>query len=81
MHCRGSGFFRLSRSHLKKPPHSTPTSITAAEVTRKDAPLFLRTQGSVEASQSVTTQPQVSAVIKKNRIYPSQIRYRRTTII
>ncbi|MGP3397318.1 efflux RND transporter periplasmic adaptor subunit [Coxiella burnetii] len=66
-------FFRLSRFHLKKPPHSAPTSITAAEVIRKAAPLFLTTQGSIEASQSVTIQPQVSGVIKKIGFMPGQL--------
>ncbi|WP_423062517.1 efflux RND transporter periplasmic adaptor subunit [Candidiatus Paracoxiella cheracis] len=48
------------------------TSVQVAEVTLKDAPLFVKAQGTVEASRSVAIQAQVTGIIKKIGFTPGQ---------
>lgn len=57
--------FRLIHSPTNKHLHQTAASIIVTKVISRSAPLFIKTQGTIEASQSVAIQPQVTGIIKK----------------
>lgn len=58
--------FRLiySDSHTHTHNRNTVSTVITAQATLKPAPLFIKTQGQIDTSQSVTIQPQISGIIK-----------------
>lgn len=65
-------FLRFESNRSQRQTHHKMVGITVSAVSLRAAPLFLKTQGTIEASQSVTIQPQVSGVIKKINFTPGQ---------
>jgi len=60
------------RSGSKSHSSRNAMSVVVTKVALKSAPLFIKTQGVVEASKSVMIQPQVTAVIKKIGFIPGE---------
>ncbi|MCW5588580.1 MAG: efflux RND transporter periplasmic adaptor subunit [Legionellales bacterium] len=64
--------YRVLREHQHKFNHQPQTKVIVTQVKLRDAPLIMKTQGTIEASRSVSIQPQVTGVIKKIGFTPGQ---------